>query len=439
MRELLQQREFARLLAGRVVTTAGDSFYAVASMWLVQELTHSTFYTGLAGTLSFLPYLLQMFTGPIVDRWPIRRTLVVTQGLQGLLVLTIPLLALAGRPPVWAVLALIPLLALVGQFGEPAEQASMPRILDREHLVKANSAFTFAYQGTNVLFRALAGLLVVAIGAPSLYAVDALSFALAALIFSRLRVPPAQPAAGEAGEGPGPVPGPGEGGSLLRRYFDDLREGLRLVLGSVVGRMTLIFVLSNFAVAAMWSVLPQHAATHGGAGVYGALLSAMAAGVILGALLAPRLEGWPLATAVSLVTFLGGLAWLTAAFTFSAPLLVFAFGVGWVPTGVVNALVMGGLQRIVPASMMGRVAAAITSLVSLAMPVGSFVGGVLGQVEGPSLVVAGTAVTGLLLALYWVGDPILRKLPATRQLNQSHLRLRTGGSQGAPEAPAAGG
>ncbi|MBX5464894.1 MAG: MFS transporter [Clostridia bacterium] len=436
MRELFRQPDFARLLAGRVVTTAGDALYAVASMWLVQELTHSTFYTGLAGTLAFLPYLLQLFVGPLVDRWPIRRTLTLTQGLQGALVLAVPLLALPGRPPLWAILGLIPLLALAGQFGEPAEQAALPRILPPEHLVRANSLFTFAAQGTSVVFRALAGLLVAAVGAVPLYALDALSFLGAAWIFTRLRVPPAPRATAEAA-GAGEESGSGAGGETpLRRYLAELGEGLGLVARSVAGRITLGAVALNFVIAAMMVVLPAHAAAHGGPNVYGAMLSAMAAGTIAGALLAPRLERWRISTAIGLVSLAGGAAWLLAALGTLPPLLVGAFGLGWVPGGVVNALVGGGLQRIVPRQLMGRVASAITSLVSLAMPLGSFLGGLAGEVWGPTAVIAGTALVQLLFGLYWQADPVLRRLPATRQLGEEHLFPRPPGSSAAPAAGA---
>ena len=64
MQSLLANRAFRRLFAGRLVTNAGDSLYAVAAMWLVYDLTGSTAYTGLAGALTMGPQLLQGVPGP---------------------------------------------------------------------------------------------------------------------------------------------------------------------------------------------------------------------------------------------------------------------------------------------------------------------------------------------------------------------------------------
>lgn len=70
--ELLRNMVYRRLLAGRIVTNAGDSLYFVGATWLVYELTGSTAYTGLAGFLVFLPRGFRFLTGPFVDRWPLR-------------------------------------------------------------------------------------------------------------------------------------------------------------------------------------------------------------------------------------------------------------------------------------------------------------------------------------------------------------------------------
>jgi len=47
MHSLAGNRKFRRLLAGRLVTNAGDSIYYVAALWLVHDITGSTTFTGL--------------------------------------------------------------------------------------------------------------------------------------------------------------------------------------------------------------------------------------------------------------------------------------------------------------------------------------------------------------------------------------------------------
>ncbi len=192
MRSLFRNRTFRRLFIGRLITNAGDSAYAVAAMWLAFELGGSSFYTGLAGFLTMLPQTLQFLAGPLVDRWQLRRILVATQVAEGLLVLCVPVAYVMGWLSVWVVLVVMPLLSLINQFVYPAQQAALPRVVEKDDLVEANSAFSFAYQGVDFAFTALGGIVVALVGAIALYVLDSVTFLAATLVFLGVRIPPAE-------------------------------------------------------------------------------------------------------------------------------------------------------------------------------------------------------------------------------------------------------
>jgi len=156
MRGPFENSEFRRLFAGRIVTNVGDSFYFVAAIWLVYELTGNAFYSGLAGFLTLAPSALQFLAGPLVDRWSIRRTLTGTQAVQAVVVLAVPLAVAYGVLSVWVILAVMPALAALNQLVYPAQTAALPRLLD-DDLVAANSAFAVAYQGVDMVANAAGG------------------------------------------------------------------------------------------------------------------------------------------------------------------------------------------------------------------------------------------------------------------------------------------
>ncbi|WP_308737383.1 hypothetical protein [Paenibacillus sp. PCH8] len=70
--EIFKNKNFTLMFFGRILTNIGDSLYAVSAMWLVYNLGGSSFYTGLAGFLSILPKIIQLLSGPMIDRIPIR-------------------------------------------------------------------------------------------------------------------------------------------------------------------------------------------------------------------------------------------------------------------------------------------------------------------------------------------------------------------------------
>ncbi len=146
MFQLFRNPNFARLFFGNLITNAGNNLYAVAAIWLVYQLGGSTLYTGLAGFLTTLPAVLRFLIGPLVDRWPLRNTLVGAEVVQGALVLVIPITALIGQLNIAVVLIVLPLAALAGRFSYPATTAALPRVVSPEELVRANSALAHRSQ-----------------------------------------------------------------------------------------------------------------------------------------------------------------------------------------------------------------------------------------------------------------------------------------------------
>ena len=186
---LLKNHPFLLLFLGRLVTNIGDSLYYVGAMWLVYDLGGSSFYTGLAGFLTLMPAGLQFLAGPLVDRWPPKKILVLTQFIQCLLLLLIPLLHYLDMLTVSWVLVVMPILAAIEQFAYPAQTKSLPLLLNKEELVKGNTLFSMSYQGVDMVFTALSGMLVAFLGAISLFLIDSFTFVLAALFFFFIRFP----------------------------------------------------------------------------------------------------------------------------------------------------------------------------------------------------------------------------------------------------------
>ncbi|WP_458187762.1 MFS transporter [Haladaptatus sp. NG-WS-4] len=412
MHSVFENWAFARIFAGRLITNAGDSIYAVAAMWLAFELGGSSFYTGLAGFLTMLPQTLQFLVGPFVDRWQLRRILVATQVAQGVLVLSIPLAAAMGWLSVWVVLVVMPVVSLLNQFVYPAQQAALPRIVEKEELVEANSAFSFAYQGVDFAFTALGGVLVALVGAVSLYLVDSVTFAAAALVFFTVRVPPAdRPDEGESVT------------SAVDDYLTQLREGIRYVRSSVLVWLLAASLVVNFTVGIMMSVLPAYAQSFGGPDAYGFMLAAVVGGMLVGSLAATPLKRFSLST-LSVAGFaFGGIVWLAAVAVGWFPATVGLFFLAWIPVGATNVIFAAMIQLVVPEALMGRVASVNASASAGAMPVGALLGGIAGDAFGSGLVVTSAGFGFVFLSLYWLAHPLLRSLSAVEDIEGERYGL----------------
>ncbi len=412
MRVLLDNVAFRRLFLGRLLANAGDSLYYVAAMWLVYELGGSAFYTGLAGFLARFPLTLQFLVGPLVDRSPLKRPLVASPLAQALLLLSVPLAAVTGVLNVWVVLAVMPLVAAAAQFAPPAQHATMPRIVEKEDLVEANSAFSFAYQGTDLVFIALGGVLVGLVGAVTMFVVDSIALAIAAGLFALVAIPDARNAERSGSDEP-----------ILGTYLAELRAGLSYVRGSVLMAMLVGTMVLNFVTGATMAVLPAFAARHGGPETYGLLLAAILGGVLVGALSTSLFEHFRLGPAVSAGFALSGVAWLCALVVPGLAATAALFGLTWIAGGAYNVLSTSLKQTYVPEELLGRVSSVSVSLSVAALPIGSLLGGIAGEHVGVVAVMAATGVGLLFVAGYWLAHPALRGMPAVGSIEPERYGL----------------
>lgn len=401
---LKYNRGFRRLLAGRIITNAGDSLYAVAAVWLVYDLTSSTIYTGIASFLVFLPRGLQFLAGPLIDRWSLRRLLVGTQIIQAVVVLIVPIASHFGYLSVTLILVVFPILSLINRFVYPAQYTALPRIVPESQLTRANSAFTFAEEGTSMAFNALGGILIGLIGAVSLYVVDSVTFAAAMLLFAGVQIPPA----GDSTES--------DTQSDIADYISDLSEGVRFIQGSVWPKLILVGAIGNFNIGIAMATLPAFGAVRGGPAIYGALTAALGAGLALGALGASQVEHMSFGRVWMLGYGLAFILWLGSVYSPWVPSMVVLFMLAWIPSGITNVLENSLLQTVVPDELIGRVMAVSSSASWIALPIGSLIGGPISSALG-SVTTMALASSGFgFISLYFATQPRLRRLPAINEL-----------------------
>jgi MFS family permease len=150
-RPLMAQRDFASLWWGQLISILGERLNFLALNGLLLEHTRafadlhqSSVLLGLLGTVMLLPVLLfAPFAGPWVDRWNLRRTLLVSDTLRALLVAVIPI-GYAATHSVTSVFVIVFVLFTCNVFFLPAKSAMTPEIVAPEQLLAANTLLSVA-------------------------------------------------------------------------------------------------------------------------------------------------------------------------------------------------------------------------------------------------------------------------------------------------------
>jgi MFS family permease len=396
-------RDFRLFWIGALVSNTGSWVQNVTVPFVVYELTGSAAWVGVTGFLQFLPMVLVgPLGGALADRHPRRRVLLVTQSAALLVALALWALWASGRASVVGIVALVSLGGAVAGVNIPSWQAFVSELVPREVLLNAVTLNSTQFNAARAFGPALGGLVLARFGVSWAFLINAASFlaVLAALLAIR---------------GARRAPEHVEREGVLRAFAEALRTTRRSYPG-IVAAFIAVAALGGLG-SPMIQLFPVFAAEEFEVGrvAYGFLGAALGIGSILAA---PFVAGPGMGIARRR---LAGVAMLA----YGAAVVGFALVPGY-PAAIGSLVVAGAaylalastlntsIQLQVEESMRGRVLATYVMFLTLALPIGALVQGVVAEAIGPRLAVAlsGAAFLGVTVWLGW-GSGLLAHLDDT--------------------------
>ena len=422
----LSVRNYRLFASGQVVSLTGTWMQRVAQDWLVLHLSHNSGTAiGVTTGLQFAPVLFfGLFGGVIADRFPKRRTLVITQIVMGLCALSLGLLDATGTVRLWHVYALAAMLGVASAVDAPVRQAFVTELVGPSLLPNAVGLNSANFNAARVLGPAAAGLLIAANHdrtAP-VFLINAASFL--AVIAGLLMIRDDELFVGKP----------------IGRSKGAVREGLRYVrsrpsLIAVIWLVGIVGMLGfNFQIT---SALMVKNTFHHGAESYGLISATYAFGSLLGALAAAR-RGMPgrrlVFTAAAAYGALEIVASLMPTYwSFFAVLVPFGFF-----TMTLSTTANTTVQLTAAPAMRGRVMALYLMVFLGGTPIGAPLVGWIAQVAGPrwSLAVGGIAsiIAAVVSAAYLARREQLKVEPhLLRRRPHVHVHSRTPAPRPVPQ------
>ena len=190
---------FAALWTGQLISLFGDRLHQVALAVLVLITTGSALAAGFVFLVATLPNVLfGPFAGTLVDRWEHKEVMIVSDLLRAAVILLIPI---AVATNVLLVYPLVFIVTTISIFFRPARVAILPRIVDEDDLLTANSALWIAEVSADVIGYPVAAVFVAALGTalPLAFWIDAATYVGSAVLLTAVDRPAAR--SGAAGRG----------------------------------------------------------------------------------------------------------------------------------------------------------------------------------------------------------------------------------------------
>lgn len=176
MPKKLWNKDFVLLLQGNLVSALGDLMYSVAIGYWVYEKTGSSGLMGIMSAISmFVTMFLSPFTGSIIDKCNRKWIIVGVDILQGVLMLSMGILAYMDRLHVPGVLAVALLAAFGSVLYSPAVSTLMIDIIPHEHMVRGQSIYSGVTTLLNLVGSAFSGAMVAFFGVPLIVVINGIS------------------------------------------------------------------------------------------------------------------------------------------------------------------------------------------------------------------------------------------------------------------------
>ena len=361
-------RDFRLVWGGGFINDMGDWFLVVALPVYVFVESGSGSATAILFVVELVAALvLGPIGGSLVDRWDLRRTLIVTNVAQSLTLL--PLLAVTGDR-IWPAYLVVGAQAMLTQINNPASVALLPRVVPPEQLTVANAANSTSASLARLIGSPLGGVAVGLGGIGAVVAIDGATFIAVAIamVFVRSNT---RPITVDEETGEAVTTGVRAGVEVVRGH-----RSLRwLIFLSGLGQIAQGFFLVLFVVFVVDRL-------DGGGVEVGIIRGSMAVGAIVGASIIGRF-----ASRFGPITLLiaGYIGFSIVAFAFwNAPTIstavwiyVVVFGLTGIPGSAVGIGESTALQRFSPPGMLGRVVGLGGALDAVMRASGSLLAGVL--------------------------------------------------------------
>lgn len=395
----LFKRDFTMVVIGQIISLFGNAILRFAlPLYLLRETNSSSLF-GAVTASSFIPMIIfTLLGGVIADRKNKRNIMVILDfTTAAIILLFIPML---GKVPIVPLMIAV-LMILFGISGayQPAVQASIPLLTEKETLMKGNAVINMVSTLSGLLGPIIGGILFGSFGILPILFISTGCFVFSAVMEIFIHIPYVKQS---------------DNKSVLRAAGSDLRECLAFVKNDKPIFLSVLVILALFNLvlsAAMVVGIPimvvqvlEMSDTALGITEAAMGLGGLAGGIIAGTA-AQKMKlknGWITLVLCSLAALLMGISLLE----FIPPLVGYiiitagSFGAMCAAT-MFSVSLFTAVQQQTPPHLLGKIMAVITAISSCSQPLGQAVYGVLFDTLSnmPYTVMIGSAAASMAVAL----------------------------------------
>jgi MFS family permease len=402
-KEIFGLPAFRSFWIGFTFSGLGDAMTRTVLVWMVYTLTGSSEALGLLLVSYTAPVIIGgILAGSLLDRFNRKAVIIADNIIRGVAVAMIPTLSFLGLLSLWEIYAVAAVYGFFFMITLAGGPSIIPDLVPERGLSAANSLETLSFTLSGVVGPPVAGILIPITGAPNVIIVDAVSYAVFALLMTKVSLPTKAVV---------------RGSGLPEEPDYHLKDALRLfVSNKVLLSTTLMFMAFNVGggFISVWLPVLVVQDLGGGSALYGGILGLSAIGEVVGAVLggSVAVSRLSLGRLICIAQFLSGVSLvpiLVSTNAWTAGLSLFLLGAFSSPLTIWAQTLR---MKVIPPRMRGRTFALLRTMMQGASPSGSATAGFLISGLGMATVIAVSAGLTGLPGLAGLGSGALAKDPS---------------------------
>jgi len=358
-------RNFRRLLLFSTSSGIGGGMFRMFMMWAIHATYQNPMYTGIAGFMFGVPFVVSFIVGPFVDRWKKAKVLRIVGFVQLCVAVLILVSHVFFYPGAWLFIIAILIFSIASLFAHPAYTALLPKIVDGKDLITANAFMRITgLAGGLTIGTVLYMLMREGADFALVYSVTAVLLFIALLSAMLLH----------SNKDTNSV--------VIQAYLAELKIGFAFVKRGLMLPLIVAAVAMSFFADIAYVNLPMFAEIHIGTASGYIILSALAlVGGLIGSYISraigARFEVWKILVGCFILAGIARIVFVNVIpdnLTRAIWIYILYVGLGSTIGIFYHTLV----QKLPPQNLISRVDTTITSLSAVTAAAGALVGGILG-------------------------------------------------------------
>ncbi len=184
---LRRNKNYQKLFTAQMISYLGSMMTYMAVPYQIYELTKSSFWVGILGTLQLLPLLVfGLIGGVFADKFERKKILITAEVYLAIAALGLFINAFSSQPSIFLLFFLSITMSAVNGFHRPAMEAMTQQLVDRDDLLQVGTLNSFKFGFCAIAGPALSGLLIAIYGVKVSYLIDFVTFAVSIVLLKQV-------------------------------------------------------------------------------------------------------------------------------------------------------------------------------------------------------------------------------------------------------------